>query len=98
MKSAWLILGASSAIARAFARRTAASGATVMLVARDGEDANALAADLVLRGSPSCRAIGFDGDIAAQLSQLIPYGLPLTTLGAFNAGNLFLFTARTLHP
>lgn len=26
------------------------------------------------------------GDIAAQLSQLIPYGLPLTTLGAFNAG------------
>ena len=26
------------------------------------------------------------GDIAAQLSQLIPYGLPLTTLSAFNAG------------
>ncbi len=26
------------------------------------------------------------GDIAGQLSQLIPYGLPLSTLGAFNAG------------
>ncbi len=26
------------------------------------------------------------GDIAAQLAQLIPYGLPLTTLSAFNAG------------
>ncbi len=26
------------------------------------------------------------GDIASQLSALIPYGLPLTTLGAFNAG------------
>lgn len=26
------------------------------------------------------------GDIAAQLSQLIPYGVPLTSLGAFNAG------------
>jgi len=26
------------------------------------------------------------GDIAAQLSQLIPYGLPLSTLSAFNAG------------
>jgi short-subunit dehydrogenase len=76
MKSAWLILGASSAIARAFARRTAASGATVMLVARDGEDANALAADLVLRGSPSCRAIGFDGDIAAQFKEFAQGAVP----------------------
>ncbi|WP_026849658.1 M16 family metallopeptidase [Gemmatimonas phototrophica] len=33
-------------------------------------------------------ADGFEstGDIAAQISNLVPYNLPLTTLGAFNAG------------
>jgi decaprenylphospho-beta-D-erythro-pentofuranosid-2-ulose 2-reductase len=76
MKSAWLILGASSAIARAFARRVAASGADILLVARDGEDANALAADLVLRGSPACRAIGFDSDVAAAFKDFSAGAVP----------------------
>jgi short-subunit dehydrogenase len=76
MKSAWLVLGASSAIARAFARRAATSGAAVLLVARDAEDANALAADLVLRGSPSCRAIGFDGDVAAAFRDFAQGAVP----------------------
>lgn len=76
MKSAWLILGASSAIARAFARRVATSGADILLVARDGEDANALAADLALRGSPSCRAIGFDCDVAAAFKEFAQGSVP----------------------
>jgi short-subunit dehydrogenase len=76
VKNAWLVLGASSAIARAFSRRVAAGGADILLVARDGEDANALAADLALRGSPSCRAIGFDGDVAAAFRDFAQGAVP----------------------
>jgi short-subunit dehydrogenase len=66
MNQAWLILGASSAIARAFARKVAAQGASVLLVARDRIDAEIAVRDLVLRGAARAAAIGFDGDILAQ--------------------------------
>lgn len=46
-----LILGATSAIAEATARRFAARGARLYLVARDGERLQDLASDLALRGA-----------------------------------------------
>lgn len=56
----WLILGGSSAIARAFARQTAAEGADVLLAGRDIEDLRRSAADLRVRGGISATAMEFD--------------------------------------
>lgn len=48
-RQTWLILGASSAAARAFAHRAAAGGARILLAGRDADDLEAQAADLALR-------------------------------------------------
>ena len=45
----WLILGASSAVARAFAHEAAAHGAALLLAGRDMEDLERQAADLAIR-------------------------------------------------
>ena len=58
MNRTWIILGATSSMARAFARAVAETGAGVLLAGRDVEDMAALAADCRLRGAPmadSCR-------------------------------------------
>jgi short-subunit dehydrogenase len=47
----WLILGASSAVARAFARAVAAEGGALLLAGRDLEDIERSAADLRARGA-----------------------------------------------
>lgn len=49
MSDTWLILGASSAVARAFAREAAAHGAALLLAGRDMEDLERQAADLSIR-------------------------------------------------
>jgi NAD(P)-dependent dehydrogenase (short-subunit alcohol dehydrogenase family) len=56
----WLILGASSAIARAFARLAAASGADVLLAGRDEADMAATAADLRVRFEGRVETATFD--------------------------------------
>ncbi|MFV0335789.1 MAG: SDR family NAD(P)-dependent oxidoreductase [Tropicimonas sp.] len=56
----WLILGASSAIARAFARKLAAQGACLLLAGRDIEDLATTAADCRLRGAALAEALHFD--------------------------------------
>jgi short-subunit dehydrogenase len=60
MNSTWIILGATSAMARAFARKVSAEGAAVLLAGRDMEDLNAIAADCSLRGARLAEAIAFD--------------------------------------
>lgn len=60
MSACWLVLGASSAIARAFARHAAAQGDAVILAGRDLADLEATAADVALRGAPAAHAIDFD--------------------------------------
>lgn len=45
MNSTWIVLGATSSMARAFARKAAAQGAGVLLAGRDRDDLAALAAD-----------------------------------------------------
>jgi len=60
MKEHWLIIGASSAIARAFARLVAKRGAAVTLAGRDIEDLETVATDTRLRGATTTRAIHCD--------------------------------------
>jgi len=56
----WFILGASSAIARAFAREAAARGADVVLAGRDDDDLRRTAADISVAYSVSARTATFD--------------------------------------
>ena len=56
----WLVLGASSAVARAFARLAAAQGSALLLAGRDLEDIERSAADLRTRGAPAVAVLVFD--------------------------------------
>ncbi|MEZ5886673.1 MAG: SDR family NAD(P)-dependent oxidoreductase [Paracoccaceae bacterium] len=56
----WIILGATSSMARAFARKLAAEGATVLLAGRDMDDLKVLAEDCRLRGARLAEALSFD--------------------------------------
>jgi short-subunit dehydrogenase len=60
MNETWIILGATSAMARAFARKVAANGATVLLAGRDLDDLGVIAADCRLRGAPQAEVLNFD--------------------------------------
>ncbi|HJQ56880.1 MAG TPA: hypothetical protein VJ890_08230, partial [Vineibacter sp.] len=56
----WLILGASSALARAFARRAASDGARLLLAGRDLADLADTAADLRTRFGADVETLAFD--------------------------------------
>lgn len=60
MNRTWIVLGATSAMARAFARQVAAEGAALLLAGRDSDDLAALAADCKLRGARLAEAVPFD--------------------------------------
>jgi len=64
----WLVLGASSAAARAFARRAAQAGARhILLAGRDGEDLQRQAMDLRIRHDCEAEALAFDArDLASH--------------------------------
>ncbi|MDO9706962.1 SDR family NAD(P)-dependent oxidoreductase [Paracraurococcus lichenis] len=56
----WLMLGASSAVARAFAREAAAHGHGVLLAGRDMDDLERQAADLAIRYEVPAAPVSFD--------------------------------------
>ncbi len=60
MQQTWVILGATSAMARAFARALAEEGHALILAGRDLDELRALAADCTLRGAGEARAMRFD--------------------------------------
>lgn len=60
MSETWIILGATSAIARAFARNCAESGADLLLQGRDMSELTRIAQDCSLRGATSAEAVAFD--------------------------------------
>ncbi len=69
--SGTLVIGATSAIAEATARRLAERGDPLYLVARDGERLAAIAADLAMRGSPRVGSERLDAnDLAAHEGML----------------------------
>ena len=56
----WVILGASSALARAFAHQVADLGADVIVAGRDLDDLSATAADLAIRYGVETHVLPFD--------------------------------------
>ena len=60
MAETWIILGATSSMARAFVRAVVEDGAGVLLTGRDMADLEASAADAAARGAPISEALHFD--------------------------------------
>lgn len=60
MKVTWVIVGATSAIAKAFAHLVASKGHSLLLVARDDVELNIEAADLRLRYRVACEVLRCD--------------------------------------
>lgn len=86
MTEHWLILGASSSMARAVARQLAGRGAALTLVGRDADDMAATAADARLRGATSTRVLLCDAaDPASRAAFLLQATMPDTQLNVFLA-------------
>jgi len=67
MSETWLILGASSSVARAFARAVAETGAAILLAGRDRDDLTRTAGDLRVRGAAAAQVLDFDArDLAGH--------------------------------
>ncbi|MEM9428200.1 MAG: SDR family NAD(P)-dependent oxidoreductase [Pseudomonadota bacterium] len=56
----WIVIGAGSAMARAFARRKAAESARLLLVGRDSADLERTAQDVILRGAEGAEVLTLD--------------------------------------
>lgn len=67
----WIILGATSSMARAFARKVAAEGAGVLLAGRDMDDLAIQAADAKVRGARMAEAVAFDARAPEGFQSLI---------------------------
>lgn len=70
MSETWLVLGATSSIARAFAREAAASGAAVILAGRAREELERQAADLRIRYGVPVGTQAFDAEDTARHGEL----------------------------
>lgn len=71
MTKTWIILGSTSAMARAFARRLAEAGHTVIVTGRDMDELKTLAADLEARGAAEAVAIRFDARDATTIAPIL---------------------------
>jgi decaprenylphospho-beta-D-erythro-pentofuranosid-2-ulose 2-reductase len=86
----WLVLGASSSVARAFARLAAIQGTDLILAGRDLDDIERTAADAWLRGTGQVDVRYFDALDRASHAAFVA-GLPHQPLNVFVAFGL-------LHP
>ncbi|MBI1244570.1 MAG: SDR family NAD(P)-dependent oxidoreductase [Alphaproteobacteria bacterium] len=84
MSDTWLILGASSAIARAFARVAAIRGADVLLAARDIDDAGATAVDIAIRTGRRAEVVAFDATDEAAHAALVERARAFAGEGTLN--------------
>lgn len=71
MHQTWLILGATSSMARGFARAVSAPGTTVLLAGRDMEDMKRTAADCAIRGADAAEALKFDARRPAGFATIV---------------------------
>ena len=62
----WVVLGASSTIARAFALEAAAGGCNILLAGRDHDDLDRTAADIRIRHDVAVRCLDFDAEATAE--------------------------------
>ncbi len=67
----WIILGATSSMARAFARLMAERGARLILAGRDREELRRLALDMSARGAADAIAMPFDARKPAGFAAII---------------------------
>lgn len=70
-KDTWIILGASSSMARAFIRRLAEQGHALILTGRDTDDLARLAADCSARGARSVTRVPIDARNAATFAPVL---------------------------
>ncbi|MDJ0637533.1 MAG: SDR family NAD(P)-dependent oxidoreductase [Paracoccaceae bacterium] len=71
MSQTWIILGATSTIARAFARMVATRGDGVVLAGRDMAELETIAADCGIRGAQLAEAIRFDARDPASFDPIL---------------------------
>ena len=71
MSETWIILGATSTIARCFARMVADRGDGVLLCGRDTDDMEATAADCAARGAALAEVLAFDARDAATFGPIL---------------------------
>lgn len=81
MTDTWIILGATSSMARAFARAVGERGNGVIVAGRDIDDLKALAGDLAARGAANATAMRFDARDAKSFE-------PILKAVALEAGNI----------
>jgi short-subunit dehydrogenase len=74
-----LIIGATSGIAEAVARRYAAKGCSLVLVARSQPKLDVIAADLVARGAASVRTQVWDACDATRLPDVVAFAWEVLT-------------------
>jgi NAD(P)-dependent dehydrogenase (short-subunit alcohol dehydrogenase family) len=80
----WLVLGASSSIARAFAREVAAAGAAVLLAGRDHDDLQRNAADLAARHGAHAAVVAFDACDRASITAVVAHCRSTVPAGALD--------------
>ena len=88
----WLVLGASSAVARAFARAASSRGAQLLLAGRDLKDIEASARDLTIRSNVRAEALAFDATAYDRHRQFVE------TCRAKANGRLNVFLAFAIMP
>ena len=71
MSETWIILGATSSMARAFARLKAEQGARLLLAGRDMAELRRLAADMRLRGAEEAEALALEARNPATFAPVI---------------------------
>jgi NAD(P)-dependent dehydrogenase (short-subunit alcohol dehydrogenase family) len=86
VKQHWLVVGASSAIARAFVREAARRGALLTLAGRDPQDLEASAGDARLRGAAGVRVLRCDvTDADSRAACIAAAGVPDAVLNVLLA-------------
>lgn len=73
MSDTWIILGATSSIARAFAREISATGAGVVLAGRDMADLAATEADCLARGAAYAKSMAFDARDTTSFDAILDF-------------------------
>ncbi len=73
MNDLWIIIGASSSIARAFAHEAAQAGASILLAGRDVDDLDRTAADIAVRYGVSAGAVYCDVSDAQSRADLAAF-------------------------
>jgi len=71
MSETWIILGATSSMARAFGRSVGERGDTVLLAGRDMDTLKRDAQDLAARGAKAAQAMAFDARDGATFAAII---------------------------